>query len=332
MRDVVYDREQITNNTVELVQYMKLFPRIRRNPRLILEGVRDIPRAFAELNRFYHTKRSGPVYNRNGIDVFEEDWDNLIILDACRFDYLAELTDFSSPVERRVSRGAASREFIKGNFSNRTLHDVVYVSGNRWFLELQEFLNSEVHAYRDVERDFFVDRFDDTKSDVGYVPYPETVLDSAIKAAEEFPEKRLIIHLMQPHKPYLGPNSDQFTYDGGLRSTMSASSADIKTLREAYKDTIDITLDHVEAALDSLDGRTVITSDHGELLGERLRPIPVRWYGHMEGLYVPELVNVPWQVVKEGPRREISADPPKQMPKVDGQQVTDTLRALGYVP
>lgn len=311
---------------------MGLTTRIRRNPRLLLKGIRDVPAAFAELNRLYHTKRSGPEYNRNGIDVFEEEWDNLIILDACRYDYFAESTNFDSPVERRVSRGSTSREFITGNFSNRALHDVVYVSGNRWFLELREFLNSEVHAYRDVERDFYVNRFDGTKSDVGYVPYPETVLESAIEAAEEFPNKRLIIHLMQPHKPYLGPKSDQFTYDGGLRSTMAASSADTETLREAYRDTLEITLDHVKSALDSLDGRTVITADHGELLGERLRPIPVRWYGHKEGVYVPELVDVPWQVVKEGPRREITADPPTQMPDVDEETVEDTLRALGYVP
>ncbi|WP_050031995.1 hypothetical protein [Halorubrum halophilum] len=312
---------------------MGLTTRIRRNPRLLLKGIRDVPAAFAELNRLYHTKRSGPEYNRNGIDVFEEEWDNLIILDACRFDYFAESTDFDSPVERRVSRGSTSREFITGNFANRALHDVVYVSGNRWFLELREFLNAEVHAYRDVERDFRVDRLDDSKSDVGYVPYPETVLESAIEAAEEFPDKRLIIHLMQPHKPYLGPNSDLFTYDGGLRSTMAASGdVDIDTLRQAYRDTLEITLDHVESALDSLDGRTVITADHGELLGERLRPIPVRWYGHKEGVYVPELVDVPWQVVKEGPRREISADPPEQMPDVDEETVEDTLRALGYVP
>ena len=311
---------------------MSLLSRIRQNPRLLLKGARDVPATFAELNRIYHEKRSGPEYNRSGIDVFDEEWDNLIILDACRFDYLAEFTDFEAPVERRESRGAASREFITGNFSDRELHDVVYVSGNRWFMKLHDSINSEVHAYRDVERDFHVDRLDDDKSDVGYVPRPETVLNSAVEAAEEFPDKRLIIHLMQPHKPYLGPKSDQFTYEGGLRSTMSASSATDETLREAYRDTLEITLDLVASTLDSLPGRTVITADHGELLGERLRPIPVRWYGHKEGLYVPELVDVPWQVVKEGPRREISADPPEEMPGGNEEDVEDTLRALGYVP
>lgn len=310
---------------------MTLSARIRRNPRLLLNGVRDVPAACAELNRLYHQKRSGGGYNRGGMDVFEEDWDNLIILDACRFDYFAELTNFNSSVERRVSRGATSREFITGNFSNRALHDVVYVSGNRWFLQLHDLINSEIHAYRDVQRDFYVDRPNETANEVGYVPYPGTVLDSAIEAAEEFPNKRLIVHLMQPHKPYLGPNRDQFTYDGGLRSTMAISSADTETLREAYRDSLEITLALVDSALNSLDGRTVITSDHGELLGERLRPIPVRWYGHKEGVYVSELTDVPWQVVKEGSRREISADPPEQMPEVDDKKVANNLRALGYV-
>lgn len=311
---------------------MNLLSRIRENPRILWKGAQDVPATLTELNRIYHTKRSGPEYNRSGIDVFDEEWDNLIILDACRFDYFADSTEFEAPVERRESRGSTSREFIRGNFSDRALHDVVYVSGNRWFMQLRDVINSEVHAYRDVERDFHVDRLDDDKSDVGYVPRPETVLNSAVEAAEEFPNKRLIIHLMQPHKPYLGPKSDQFTYDGGLRSTMAASSATDEVLREAYQDTLEITLDLVASTLDSIDGRTVITADHGELLGERLRPIPVRWYGHLEGMYVPELVDIPWQVVKEGPRREIRADPPEEMAEVDEENVEDTLRALGYVP
>lgn len=309
---------------------MDTFARLRQNPQLIFEAARDLPAALLELNRLYYD-RSDSMYNPAGIDVFEKDWDNLIILDACRYDYYSELTDFDGDADCFVSRGSASHEFIRGNFSGKKLHDVVYVSGNRWFLNLQDQLDCELHAYRDVERDFYVDR-KDNGSEEGYVPYPETVMEDALEAAENFPEKRLIIHLMQPHKPYLGPYSKQFTYEAGLRTTMQVSEADTRTLRKAYSDTLEITLDVVESKLDELDGRTVITADHGELLGERVAPIPVRWYGHPEGIYVPELVDVPWHVIKDGPRRTISADPPEVMPEFEEEDVTDTLRALGYVP
>jgi hypothetical protein len=309
---------------------MSTFARLRENPGLVLEAMRDVPAAVLELNRLYYS-RSTSSYNADGIDVFDQEWDNLIILDACRCDYYAEQTRFDGPLECRRSRGSASNEFIRGNFSDRTLHDVVYVSGNRWFLNLRDHLDCELHAYRDVERDFHVDRVDGDDEE-GYVPYPETVMEAAAEAAEEFPEKRLLIHLMQPHKPYLGPHSDQFTYEAGLRTTMQNSEADTETLRAAYRETLDITLDTVGAHLDALEGLTVISADHGELLGERASPLPVRWYGHPEGVYVPELVEVPWHVVSEGPRRTIRAEPPQEIPEPDEEEVTDTLRALGYVP
>jgi len=302
-----------------------------RNPQLWLRGLRDPSAALVELNRLYHRRRSGPIYNRGGVDVFEEDWDNLIILDACRFDYYAETSELDGPLDSRTSRGSASDEFVRGNFRNRELHDVVYVTGNRWLLQLYDDIGCELHGYRDIERDITVDRASDVDDDVGYVPHPETALETAIEAAEEFPRQRLVVHLMQPHKPYLGPERTQFRYDGGLRSTMAASPADDETLRKAYRDTLEITLDALESRLDAFDGRTVITADHGELLGERLAPIPVQWYGHPGGIYVPELVEVPWHVVTAGPRRHTTADPPVGMADVDDEDVTESLRALGYV-
>jgi hypothetical protein len=309
---------------------MRTLARLRKNPGLALEAIRDVPAATLELNRLYYGW-AGPAYNSEGIDIFDAEWDNLVILDACRCDYYAETTQFDGEFDCRESRGSASHEFIRGNFTNRRLHDTVYVSGNRWFLKLRDQLDCELHAYRDVERDFHVDR-PDGDGEEGYVPYPETVMEAAAEAAAEFPEKRLIVHLMQPHKPYLGAHSDQFTYEAGLRTTMQVSEADTDTLRAAYRETLEITLDAVAARLDALDGRTVVTADHGELLGERVSPLPVRWYGHPEGIYVPELVEVPWHVVSEGPRRTITADPPQAMPDSDEEDVTETLRALGYVP
>ena len=46
--------------------------------------------------------------------------------------------------------------------------------------------------------------------------------------------------------------------------------------------------------IESLDGKTVVTSDHGNLFGRRLWPIPLQKYGHPPGLRFPELIEVPW--------------------------------------
>jgi hypothetical protein len=42
----------------------------------------------------------------------EEDWDNLIILDACRYDYFKRQHDFEGSVDRIVSPGKMSWEFM----------------------------------------------------------------------------------------------------------------------------------------------------------------------------------------------------------------------------
>ena len=138
-----------------------------------------------------------------------------------------------------------------------------------------------------------------------------------------------VLSMSNEGTPYGIPLS--FRYDGGLRSTMAASPADDETLRKAYRDTLEIALEALESRLDAFDGRTVITADHGEVLGERLAPIPVRWYGHPGGIYVPELVEVPWHVVSAGPRRHTTADPPVGVADADDEDVTESLRALGYL-
>jgi hypothetical protein len=61
----------------------------------------------------------------------------------------------------------------------------------------------------------------------------------------------------------------------------------------AYKENLRHVLKNVEDLLEIINGKTVITSDHGNLIGDRLSPIPVRGYGHPSGLRAPELVKDP---------------------------------------
>jgi hypothetical protein len=81
-----------------------------RNPKLIVR----------QLNRVYHRKG-----NEKEIGVFSEDWDNLIILDACRYDTLPKLNHFSEDVEKKISRGSSTIEFLRGSISRRSFPDNV---------------------------------------------------------------------------------------------------------------------------------------------------------------------------------------------------------------
>ncbi|MDZ7731075.1 MAG: hypothetical protein U5K37_09350 [Natrialbaceae archaeon] len=75
----------------------------------------------------------------------------------------------------------------------------------------------------------------------------------------------------------------------------------------------------------------MITADHGNLVGERLWPIPTRpKYGHPYGVHTQALVKVPWFVCESTDRRDIYSDPPVERDRVSDDTLEDRLAALGY--
>ena len=58
----------------------------------------------------------------------------------------------------------------------------------------------------------------------------------------------------------------------------------------------------VDKLLQELSGTIVISSDHGNLMGEYMR------FGHIPHLRVKNLVKVPWFVIKNEMRKEIIED------------------------
>jgi hypothetical protein len=105
---------------------------------------------------------------------------------------------------------------------------------------------------------------------------------------EQYPNKRIIAHFMQPHAPYIGPTGLELTDrlgdfgvfhphlqkydipDLGIAAAMQSGEIDDQDLRQAYDENLNIVLEHAESLTDRLGGKSVITVDHGELLGERV--------------------------------------------------------------
>ncbi|SEP31775.1 hypothetical protein SAMN04487948_1474 [Halogranum amylolyticum] len=280
--------------------------------------------ALTELNRLYYTRGQTREYNPNGTDIFNEDWDNLIILDACRFDIFEEylpLDSFTGSLEYRISRGSATREWIRGNFTNRDLYDTVYIDSNGYYARLKDEIEAEVYKYNLVENDAFG----------GISASPEIVTEAAINAANEYPHKRLLIQYMQPHQPFFGPTGENINYKDKFPKTVSENNLDADTLFQAYRENLEIALNSVLDLINKLDGKTVISSDHGELLGESQSPLPATYYGHPAGLYVPTLVRVPWFVIDSEDRRRIRGGTPEQDEVgLDSKEIDEKLRGLGY--
>ncbi|MEF8914137.1 hypothetical protein [Natronomonas sp.] len=289
------------------------------------------PRYIAqEANRLFYRRLHTWSYNEHGMDFFEADWDNMLILDACRYDLFDRTSTLPGETTAVQSRGSSTWEFLRGNFDGKRLLDTVYVTASPMLYRHRDGIDVKFHEVVEVWKD---SGWDETYRTV----LPETVAEAALKAAQRFPDKRLLVHFLQPHYPFLGPTGQEhfdldrldFQWDD-LASGELGIPRDV--VKQAYEENLEEVLPSVERLLFELGGKTVVTADHGQMFGERTFPIPMQEYGHPAGIYSKELVKVPWHVFDEGPRREIVAEEPVTDSERDEMELADErLRALGYL-
>lgn len=314
--------------------------RALRNPELFLEGITlGVNRCHRTLNRWL---LDTPV------SVMDEDWDNLILLDACRYDAFSEVCSMEGTLESRVSKGSTSKEFTKKNFADRELHDTVIITANPYIGLVEE---GTFHAV--------ITLLDEWEADVQTVE-PATVVESAKGAQGIYSDKRLIVHFMQPHQPYLGDTAAEIRSEiedrtadhvGWNNQPRESVDHDVETLDgtnqleapthpdltvtratvwEAYLETLGIVLEHVRELVEFLDGKTVISADHGELLGEKPYLLSDPVYGHPGSEWTRTLREVPWFVIPSVTRRTVTSDPPGRHDTVDDSELDRKLEALGY--
>jgi len=254
-------------------------------------------------NRFIHyvIKKYYKIKGNDGCYVYSIDnWDNLLILDACRYDSFIKILNIKK-CKYIITRGTETPEFLKENFTNKYFNDIVYVTANPWvdiICKKSFYKIISVWKYRWDE-------------ELGTV-HPWDMVVEAIKARKKYPDKKLIVHFLQPHNPYLFNNIiNRLSYDAqnprknptGIILTKPFKAVErgiipVNKLYEAYLENLKIVLIYAIYLARKLKGRTIITSDHGEAFGEKLHPlIPIRIYGHPSSVRIPVLVKVPWYTV-----------------------------------
>lgn len=244
-----------------------------------------------------------PGYDE-AVRVMDEDWDTLIVLDACRSDYFERVSDLAQfdEYEARISFGSHSSEWTRRNFQGGSFGDTVYVSANpHTSLEAGDAFHHVVELWET-----------DTDEEAGVVP-PEAVKDAAIEAYAEFPDKRLIVHFMQPHGPFIG-------------SEIGDDHENESEYWRAYTENLEYVLDYVDDLFEAIPGKTVVTADHGQAYASGLTEL-LGIGGHKPRLRFPSLVEVPWAVL-DGERREIRAG---KTSAAQGEQIQDRLKDLGYL-
>lgn len=282
----------------------------------------------------------------SGVDVMERDWDHLLILDACRYDVSEDVVDLDGDLGHVVSRGSHSEEFCNANFAGRTFYDTVYVTANGHGARIGNGVFHDMVFTGNDPSEY--ERFDAIHPELNSL-LPSTVHAAASEARIEYPDKRIIVHFVQPHQPYLGDrakelrvrleeegvrvkteNPDGFRNgDGETMVTTLAQAAENgyiteEEFREVYIENPRTVLEYVSDLITEWDGKKVITADHGNLLGKD------GIFGHPRGRYDVELRNVPWMVIESGRRPTITEDRPTESTAIDDRKLERQLELLGY--
>ena len=288
-----------------------------------------------------------------GRQIYEHEWDALIVLDACRVDAMRAVAPeygFIRDVERVVSVGSTSKEWIANTFTEQyrdEIRDTACVSANSWVDSVlteevdwgfwtatkESFLESHEVFARLMARDTVLQSDFETFESIGSlgaeeafgVTTAEDVTDYAIDVGRRGDASRLLVHYMQPHAPYIGRTKAGEEIDDADHKPFVAlrAGADRDAIWGAYLDNLRYVLTNVERLLENLDAeRVVITADHGEMFGE------FGLYEHIGGIPHPALKTVPWIETTATDTRSYE---PEIEARTDEVAVEDRLADLGYL-
>jgi hypothetical protein len=279
-----------------------------------------------------------------GRNVYEADWDLLVVLDACRVDALEAVADdyeFIGDVDRVLSVGSHSREWLAGTFRRDRLAEVAdtaMITGNGHTQAVfydDEFPPKETvpfcwPTWAIVDGDDFghLEMVWQDDHPEGYGVPPRPITDRTISIGREGDHDRLIAHYMQPHIPYIADamREDREPTEDEARGWKRLESGDLDadTHWDLYEKNLRLVLDEVGLLLENVDAeRVAITADHGNVFGE--------WgtYGHPEGFLHPDVRVVPWV---EASASDTGTHSPEIRREDDlSTSVEEHLEAMGYV-
>lgn len=283
--------------------------------------------------------------------MVEEDWDYLIVLDACRFDTFKEVYQdyFEGELEKRKSKGSATPEWAANTFTGE--HDLTYFSSNPFInglgipLNEMDWGSSYGSDWKSTDHianiiDVWNLAWDDELDTVTPEAMNETVREHWDETEKN---ERTVIHYMQPHAPFITngkgrkvgkirksfheikqngqsedsssilapvidpikPKMESFLEQSELAMKLGmlielnpASILDLgkqgtrETLEGYYEENLRLAMEAAREMVKELDGKVVVTSDHGEAFGEE-----GVWEHHVE-THIPALMEVPWLEVE----------------------------------
>lgn len=279
-----------------------------------------------------------------GTNIFDRDWDLLLVMDACRVDAMREVApeyDFIDNVDAIWSVGSSSHEWITQTFHQRhadKINNTAHISTNPF--APRTFVDGRTPPYKSrvdfgsfawdpvsVEQFAYFEQISlDKTSYSGTLP-PNVLTDRVIDVGRDREYDRTVAHYFQPHVPFLSRPDDpteepifaiEKPYHEYERGEMT-----YEELWDAYLENLRVGLDSVGVLLENFDAeKVVITADHGQLIGE------FGLTGHPPGIPHPALKRVPWVETSASDDRTYEPDSERSELDTDTEQ---RLKNLGYI-
>ena len=236
-------------------------------------------------------------------------WDYLIILDACRYDVFSEVySELSLPGPlTKVNTGEINTSFWYRRHWSHEDTDATLITANPWTFKASNKADERFARaiWADPEgeevkgREAIMSRITPLFAHSGGfgVFHPKVALECFAEYKE--PGLRYVIHLIPPHLPFIGERGkelfsklkiDQRQHGGVYRAIRNyGRKGNWEELRACYKESVVATLQAIHPYSDLFsDGRLVITSDHGELIGEP--------FFDDNGMYWHKVAGISWGV------------------------------------
>lgn len=235
----------------------------------------------------------GRTINRKFTLVTDRAWDSLIVLDACRWDTLSSIAK-ERPVPSIISPGSNTIEWTKANFVDNpdkwAMKDVTLITANP-YISQEMFAQNEWHFPFERCISVWKDGWDSNFNTV----LPRTMVRETCKALSDDPSRRVMVHFMQPHFPPICLSPIQHIYEPDMTWRLQRDGhMTLENLRLLYEDSLSLVFAWALRLCNVLNGRIIVTSDHGNLFGE------YGLFAHPRQLRILELVKVPWLEIEGG--------------------------------
>jgi hypothetical protein len=273
---------------------------------------------------------------RRDAPIPERDWDNLLLLDACRYDLFEQYSDLPGELEQYYSVASNTAEYVRRTFKGEHYSDIVCVTSTPKYYKpnVEDSFHDIIHVWKD-----------DWDEDYRTV-LPEVMNRRVLEVSNRYPNKRILAHYIPPHQPFIGETGQQMPHQVQFSGDVITQDMDEpnvwQALRsgkyskgrvwKAYRENLELTLPAIEEILDDLQGKTVVTSDHGNVFG-RLTEFGI--IGHPANRHIKPLIEVPWLIYQNGDRKDIemggAVETLNDEDDLEDDTVEERLSDLGYL-